>query len=90
MSVVLWGLLASLGAGLMTGAGALPVLMGRSISRRLNDAMLGFAAGVMLSASFFSLILPGLDAAELLYGSVIAAALIAGAGIALGAIVVAA
>lgn len=51
--------------------------------------MLGFAAGVMLSASFFSLILPGLESAEGQYGGVLAAALIVGAGIALGAVVVA-
>ncbi|RSK34224.1 ZIP family metal transporter [Rhodovulum iodosum] len=73
----------------MTGVGALPVLVGRSISRRANDTMLGFAAGVMLAASFFSLILPGIDAAEDLYGSVLLAALIAGAGVALGAFAVA-
>ncbi|MCI2400310.1 ZIP family metal transporter [Aliiroseovarius subalbicans] len=90
MSIVMWGLLASLAAGLMTGVGALPVLFGRSISRRTSDTLLGFAAGVMLSASYFSLILPGIDAAEALYGSVTTAALIAGAGIALGALVVAA
>lgn len=90
MSVVALGLLASLAAGLMTGVGALPVLVGRTISRRANDTMLGFAAGVMLAASFFSLILPGIDAAEGLYGSVLIAALIAGAGVAMGALAVAA
>lgn len=85
MSIVLIGLLASLGAGLMTAAGAIPVLFGRALPRRASDAMLGFAAGVMLSASFFSLILPGIAAAETLYGSVWLSALMAGAGIALGA-----
>lgn len=85
MSIILIGLLASLGAGLMTGVGALPVLFGGTISARRNDALLGFAAGVMISASFFSLILPGIAAGEALHGSVLAAALIAGAGIALGA-----
>ncbi len=85
MSIVAWGLLASLAAGLMTGAGALPVLFGQTIPRWLNDAFLGFAAGVMLSASYFSLILPGIEAAELHYGGTIVAALIAAGGIALGA-----
>ena len=85
MNIVILGLLGSLAAGLMTAVGALPVLAGREISRRNNDRMLGFAAGVMLSASFFSLILPGLEAAEANHGSVLVAALIAGAGIALGA-----
>ena len=90
MDIVTIGILASLGAGLMTGVGAVPVLFGRGISQRWNDGFLGFAAGVMLSASYFSLILPGIDAAESLYGSVVIAAVIAGAGIALGALVVAA
>lgn len=90
MDIIAIGILASLGAGLMTGVGAVPVLFGRMISPRASDAFLGFAAGVMLSASYFSLILPGIDAGEALYGSVTAAALIAGGGIALGAVAVAA
>ncbi|MHC0054511.1 ZIP family metal transporter [Actibacterium sp. D379-3] len=89
MNIVAMGLLASLGAGLMTGVGAVPVLMGRSVSRRMNDSMLGFAAGVMLSASFFSLILPAIEAAEGLYGSTPIAALITAAGIGMGALAVA-
>lgn len=87
--MILWGLLASLGAGLMTGVGALPVLFGREISRRTNDMMLGFAAGVMISASFFSLILPGIDQGEAIFGSTVTAALMAAAGIAFGAATVA-
>lgn len=89
MNIILIGALASLAAGLMTGVGALPVLFGRQIGRRSSDAMLGFAAGVMISASFFSLIVPGLDAAEGLFGSVVISALVAAFGIALGAWVVA-
>jgi len=72
-------------AALATTLGALPALVGKSLSQRSADTMLGFAAGVMLSASFFSLILPGLAAAELAHNSLLLAALIAGAGIALGA-----
>ncbi len=89
MGIITIGILASLAAGLMTGVGAIPVLFGRTISRRMNDTFLGFAAGVMLSASFFSLILPGIDAAEGLHGSVVTAAVIAAAGIALGVLAVA-
>ncbi len=85
----MWGLLSSLAAGLMTGVGALPVLYGKTISRRVSDTLLGFAAGVMLSASYFSLILPGIEAAEGLYASITIAAVIVGAGIAVGAICVA-
>jgi ZIP family zinc transporter len=89
MSIVLIGFLASLGAGLLTGVGALPVLFGRTISRKASDMLLGFAAGVMLSASFFSLLLPGIDAAETASGSIWVAAGVAAVGIALGAAVVA-
>nr|WP_241865540.1 ZIP family metal transporter [Paracoccus salsus] len=57
------GFLGSLAAGLMTAIGAIPVLFGRVPSPRTRDLALGFAAGVMLSASFFSLIIPALEAA---------------------------
>ncbi|WP_439150619.1 ZIP family metal transporter [Sulfitobacter sp.] len=89
MSVIWLGILASLGAGLMTGVGAIPVLFGKTMSQRANDTLLGFAAGVMISASYFSLIVPGLDAADDLYGVVWISAAIAACGIALGAILVA-
>ena len=87
--MILYGLLASLAAGLMTGVGALPVAFGRTVSRRARDTMLGFAAGVMISASFFSLILPGIERGEALYGSTVAAAFLAAAGLACGAAAVA-
>ena len=61
MSTILLGFLASLGAGLMTGLGALPALLERSVSARVQDSLLGFAAGVMLAASFFSLIIPAIE-----------------------------
>ncbi|MRX49203.1 ZIP family metal transporter [Paracoccus sp. S-4012] len=64
MSPILLGFLGSLAAGLCTALGALPVLVGRTLSTGQRDMALGFAAGVMLAASFFSLIIPGLDAAE--------------------------
>ena len=88
MNVVLLGFLASLAAGSMTAVGALPVLLGRRVSEQAADAFLGFAAGVMLSASFFSLILPGLDAATPSYGET-GGAFVAAAGVALGAGIVA-
>ena len=50
-----WGLTA-LGAGL--------VFLAKKPSQRLMDAMLGFAAGVMIAASFFSLLLPAAEFAE--------------------------
>ena len=63
LSPVAMGFFGSLAAGLMTGAGALPVLFGHMPSRKVRDTSLGFAAGVMLAASFFSLIIPALEAA---------------------------
>jgi ZIP family zinc transporter len=53
--------LASLAAGTATTIGAIPVLLGREISDRNLDIMLGFAAGVMIAASAFSLLVPALD-----------------------------
>ncbi|OIP86759.1 MAG: ZIP family metal transporter [Rhodobacterales bacterium CG2_30_65_12] len=85
MSPILMGTLGGLVAAIATTAGALPAMFGKKMSQRMTDTTLGFAAGVMLSASYFSLILPGLAVAEEIYGSVLAAALVAGVGIALGA-----
>jgi ZIP family zinc transporter len=86
-----WGLIgtatgASAAAGLATGVGALPVLAIRGISARLESAFLGFAAGVMLAASFFSLILPGHEAAEANGQTPAFSAGIIGAAILLGAL----
>ncbi|RDD61464.1 ZIP family metal transporter [Ferruginivarius sediminum] len=63
-SPVVLGAVASLLAGLATGLGAIPILMTVRVSAKMQDALLGFGAGVMLSASFFSLILPALEAAQ--------------------------
>jgi len=59
--MILLGSVASLVAGLATGAGALPVLFTKKVSDRLLDVMLGFSAGVMLAATSFSLIVPAID-----------------------------
>lgn len=67
LSPIALGFLGSLAAGSLTAIGAIPVLFGRLPSRATRDLSLGFAAGVMLAASFFSLIIPALDAAEMRY-----------------------
>ncbi|WP_247880904.1 ZIP family metal transporter [Skermanella sp. TT6] len=77
MSIILIGFLASLAAGSATGLGAVPLLFLRKVSSRLQNGLLGFAAGVMLAASFFSLILPALETG--------AGPAVVGAGILLGA-----
>lgn len=51
-------------AAAATAIGALPALFMRGLGQRSQDAMLGFGAGVMLAASAFSLVLPGIEAAR--------------------------
>lgn len=46
-----------------TALGAVPVLVIRSMPVAVADTLLGFGAGIMLAATAFSLIIPGLDAA---------------------------
>lgn len=48
----------------VTALGASSVLFFRGMSRALLDAMLGFAAGVMIAASVWSLLLPAIDLAR--------------------------
>jgi ZIP family zinc transporter len=78
-------LLATAATALATGAGALPVLWLRGVPARAQDAMLGFAAGVMLAASVFSLILPALEAGKALHHSEAVAGILVALGVALGA-----
>jgi len=63
------GLLGGLAGALTTALGAVLALALRQVSARSEDAMLGFAAGMMLAASAFSLLLPGLAAAKTLTAS---------------------
>ena len=65
--VVVIGFLASILAGLATGVGALPALFFKDISKNLFNSMLGAAAGVMLAATAFSLLVPGLEYGNLLW-----------------------
>ncbi|MEW9797460.1 ZIP family metal transporter [Alteromonas sp. CYL-A6] len=84
--IVIMGVMASLCASLGTAVGSLGVLAVRSLSRRAEDALLSLAAGIMLAATFFSLLLPALTHAESGYGSASLSALIAGGGVLLGAL----
>ena len=54
-------LLGCLVPGLMTGLGALPIFATKNVSQGLLDTLLGSAAGVMLAATCFSLILPSIE-----------------------------
>ena len=62
MHLIAIGSAASLLAGGATGLGALLVFFLPRVSDRLLDASLGFAAGVMLTATSFSLLVPALAA----------------------------
>ena len=75
------GGLAGFGA---TALGAVLAVVLRDVSTRNQDVMLGFAAGMMLAASSFSLILPGLDAAREITHSGVMAATVVVVGMALG------
>ena len=64
MSQILLGIIASTLAGLATGVGALPALVFRNVPDKVLNTMLGGAAGVMLAATSFSLIVPGIEYGE--------------------------
>ncbi len=48
----------------VTALGAAMVFFFRSVNRKVLDVMLGFAAGVMIAASFWSLLAPAIDMAK--------------------------
>ena len=52
---------ATLGTYALTAIGTLPVFLFRSAPRRLMDAMMGFAGGVMVAASCWSLLVPSIE-----------------------------
>lgn len=78
------GLLGGLAGFAATALGALGALALRGLDARTEDSLLGFAAGMMLAASAFSLILPGLDAARDQVGPGVGAALVVALGLGLG------
>lgn len=57
-------LLATLFTWAVTALGAALVFVFKRVSRAVMDAMLGFAAGVMIAASFWSLLSPAIEMAE--------------------------
>jgi ZIP family zinc transporter len=81
-----YGLLGGLAGFGATALGALAGLWLRGLSTRAEDSMLGFAAGMMLAAAAFSLLLPGLEAAEEIAGNAWLGSLTVVGGLALGAV----
>jgi ZIP family zinc transporter len=64
LNPIVQALLATCFTWFMTAAGAGLVFFFRTINRQLLDGMLGFAAGVMIAASFWSLLAPAIAMAE--------------------------
>jgi ZIP family zinc transporter len=84
---IFWhGLTASFLAGMGTVVGAVSVFLFRRPSPRAQDALLSGAAGVMLAATFFSLLQPALDHAEAHIASKPLAVLVVIAGLLGGAL----
>ncbi|WP_138160466.1 ZIP family metal transporter [Peptoniphilus catoniae] len=70
--------------GLFTGVGALPIFSTKSVSQKILDSLLGAAAGVMLAATCFSLILPSIE----IGGGGIGAVTVTSMGIFLGGVMI--
>ena len=63
-SIVLMALLATLGTWLVTALGAATVVFFKTPNPKALNLMLGFASGVMIAASFWSLLQPAIERAE--------------------------
>ncbi len=61
---VIWALIATLGTWFVTALGAATVVFFRSPSARALNRLMGFASGVMIAASFWSLLQPAVERAE--------------------------
>jgi ZIP family zinc transporter len=58
---IIQALLATLFTYLLTALGAASVFLTKEVSKKLLDWMLGFAAGVMIAASYWSLLAPSIE-----------------------------
>jgi ZIP family zinc transporter len=81
-SPIIQALLATLFTWALTALGAAGVFLARHPGRKFMDSMLGFAAGVMIAASFWSLLAPAIEMSE---GGPLPAWIPAAAGFLLGA-----
>lgn len=63
-NLVIMALLATLGTWFLTALGAATVVFFKSPSPKAMNLMLGFASGVMIAASFWSLLQPAIEQAE--------------------------
>ena len=84
-NVIALGFIASFCASVGTAVGSVGVLFISSLSRKLEDSLLSVAAGIMLAATFFSLLLPGLEFAGQQHGEILSVGIVS-AGLLLGAV----
>lgn len=82
MSSFVLGSLASLITGLATSTGAIPIFFTKKVNEKFMDTILGFAAGVMLAATSFSLLIPAIGIAK---GNILSVFLVA-AGVLTGGV----
>ncbi len=61
---ILWALIATVGTWSLTALGAAVVVFFKSPKKSLLNLMLGFSSGVMIAASFWSLLQPAIERAE--------------------------
>ncbi len=83
LNPVVQALLGTLFTWFLTALGAAAVFLAKDISRKLLDTMLGFAGGVMIAASYWSLLAPAIEMAE---GGPLPAWIPAAAGFLLGGV----
>ncbi len=69
--MILYALAAGIFTWLLTTLGASAVMLTKEVNRKILDASLGFAAGVMIAASFFSLLLPSIEISDSWFPAVI-------------------
>ena len=86
MSHIYIATLAALIAGLTTILGFFPLLFVKKLSKRSECICLSFAAGIMLAASFFSLLNPSFEEASKLFSSNFIASFIVLLGFVLGVV----
>lgn len=64
LNYIYQALIATMFTYLLTALGASIVFFFKKVNKTIMDAMLGFAAGVMIAASFFSLLSPAIETCE--------------------------
>lgn len=82
--LVILALIATLGTWFLTALGAATVVFFKTPSQKIMNFMLGFASGVMIAASFWSLLQPAIERAEA--NSILPPYIVATAGFLVGAL----